>query len=236
MVLRVDRTIAKQEGLPADEAVTIGAEPPSNLVIVENGLKFTVNLKAGQKTGFYLDQRDNRSAVAKYTSGKHVLDLFCYTGGFSLNALKHGGADPHARLRLVGPGHRIRKSQRRGERGGPLLDSRSPMSLKHRHSAEVRKVRRRGVRSTQVRPSGRDVGEALKGYLRLNRSAVELVEPGGILATCSCSGMVDRATFAGVLANVGELAGRPIQILDRAGHRPTIPCRFRARNRTTSNA
>src|SRR3954463_12293051 len=89
---RTERGIAEQEGLHLPDDALAGTVPDAPAEIVEHALTYAVDLKAGQKTGFYLDQRDNRRAVADYCRGRRVLDLFCYTGGFSLNALRHGGA------------------------------------------------------------------------------------------------------------------------------------------------
>src|SRR5579864_1447583 len=92
IMLRTERGIAEQEGLELDDGLVAGSLPDEPVEIVENDLTFLVDLRTGQKTGFYLDQRDNRKAVAAYTPGKRVLDLFCYTGGFGLSALRLGGA------------------------------------------------------------------------------------------------------------------------------------------------
>src|SRR5262249_33691433 len=92
ILLRADRAVAEQEGLPPHDAPASGTLPGGPIEIVEHGLSYLVDLSAGQKTGFYLDQRDNRRAAARYAAGRRVLDLFCYTGGFALNALRHGGA------------------------------------------------------------------------------------------------------------------------------------------------
>ncbi|MHC5540578.1 class I SAM-dependent rRNA methyltransferase, partial [Singulisphaera rosea] len=92
ILARPERVTAEQEGIPAHGDLYFGTPPEAPVEVVENGLTFWVDLKAGQKTGFYLDQRTNRKAVAAYCQGKEVLDLFCYTGGFTLNALLHGGA------------------------------------------------------------------------------------------------------------------------------------------------
>ena len=93
IVVRADRTLARLEGLSTDEQRTWGQTPEGPVFIEEHGLRFGVELGLGQKTGFYLDQRDNRVAAAHYLRGARVLDLFCYTGGFSLAAAKLGAAE-----------------------------------------------------------------------------------------------------------------------------------------------
>ena len=91
-ILRTDRGVAQKEGLPPGEESAVGELPEGPVTIIENGLTFRVDLRAGQKTGFYLDQRLNRLAAAGYCRGREVLDLFCFTGGFSLNALQAGAS------------------------------------------------------------------------------------------------------------------------------------------------
>ena len=92
ILARTERGIASERGLQAGEETIVGSVPDGPVEIVENDLRYRVDLRSGQKTGFYLDQRENRRAVAGYCRGKRVLDLFCFTGAFSLGAIQHGGA------------------------------------------------------------------------------------------------------------------------------------------------
>src|SRR5205814_3551584 len=89
---RTERGIAPREGLRPGEETVVGSVPEGPVEVVENGLRYRVDLRTGQKTGSYLDQRDNRQAVAGYCQGQRVLDLFCFTGAFSLSAVRHGSA------------------------------------------------------------------------------------------------------------------------------------------------
>jgi 23S rRNA (cytosine1962-C5)-methyltransferase len=224
ILARADRSIAEQEGLRAPDEVAFGSVPTGPVEVVEHELTYRVDLRSGQKTGMYLDQRDNRLAVAAYCRGKRVLDLFCYTGGFALNALKHGGA-----ASALG------------------IDSSSPAIETARHNAVANHLgaarfeaayvfdvleimRARGERFDVViadppkyARNPRAVEDAIKAYLRLNRAAVDVLAPDGLLATCSCSGLVDRQLFAEVLGQVAELSGRPIQILEQRGQAPDHP-------------
>lgn len=224
VLLRVDPAIAAQEGLPEADGLALGAEPPTDLLLVENGVSYRIDLRSGQKTGFYLDQRDNRAAVARYARGRRVLDLFCYSGGFALQALKNGGAEHATGLDSSAPA--IEAARRNAVLNG--------VSNARFETAEVfdalARLRDRGERFGLVvcdppkfARGARAVDDAMRGYLRLNRLAADVVEPGGVLATCSCSGLIDRATFAGVLAQVAELSGRPIQILESRGPSPDHP-------------
>ncbi|MFN6051344.1 MAG: class I SAM-dependent methyltransferase, partial [Planctomycetia bacterium] len=88
--MRTDKTMAKLEGFEALDEWIFGDSPSGNICIQEYGLQFQIHLASGQKTGYYLDQRDNRVQVAKLSRGKRLLDVFCYAGGFSLHAMNHG--------------------------------------------------------------------------------------------------------------------------------------------------
>jgi 23S rRNA (cytosine1962-C5)-methyltransferase len=224
VLARAERGISEQEGLHLHDEVLAGEVPDDPAEVLEHGLTFRVDLRAGQKTGFYLDQRDNRRAVAACCAGRRVLDLFCYTGGFSLNALRHGGASATlgidssatavalarqnavdnqlgtARFEAADVFDTLEALSSRGERFGVVVCD-PPKFARH--------------------PRG--IEDAIKGYLRLNRAAVDVLEPGGFLATFSCSGLVDRALFADVLGQVAELSGRPIQILDQRGQAADHP-------------
>ena len=221
---RQDFSIAKQEGLPPTDGHIIGAEPPEDLVVVENGVKYAVNLKLGQKTGFYLDQKDNRAAVSRYAKDQRMLDLFCYTGGFGLNAVKNGGASHVLGFDSSAP---VIESARKNA----ILNEAPSMRFECADVFDaLAKLRERNEKfglivcdPPKFAKAAAGVEDALKGYARLNAMALEVLEPGGILATCSCSGLVDRDSFAGVIAQVGERAGRSILILESRGPSPDHP-------------
>lgn len=224
VVFRTDRAIAEQEGLPPSDGIVFGEEPPEDLQIAENGVSYRIDLRSGQKTGFYLDQRDNRAAVSRYARGRRVLDLFSYTGGFALNAMKNGGA-AHA-LGFDSSAPAIEAARRNA-----ILNGVAGARFEEADVFDaLGKLRDRGERFGLVvcdppkfTRGPRSVEDAIKGYLRLNRMAADVVEPGGVLATCSCSGLIDRSAFAGVVAQVAELSGRPIQILESRGPSPDHP-------------
>jgi 23S rRNA (cytosine1962-C5)-methyltransferase len=224
ILARAERGIAEQEGLHLHDETLVGTLPDAPIEIVEDGLTYLVDLKAGQKTGFYLDQRDNRRTVAAYVLEKRVLDLFCYTGGFALTALRHGGATAalgiDSSATAIALARQNAVANRLGTARFEVADVFDTLEL----------LRARGERFGVVicdppkfarHPRG--VEEALKGYLRLNRAAIDVLEPDGVLVTCSCSGLVDRALFADVLGQVAELAGRPIQILEQRGQAADHP-------------
>ncbi|GIW87306.1 MAG: 23S rRNA methyltransferase [Isosphaeraceae bacterium] len=225
LTARFDRAQLRAEGLEkAPEPVCWGAAPSGPIRFEENGLNFVVQLDSGQKTGFYLDQRENRAAVARLAPDRRVLDLFCYTGGFALHAARAGAVAVEA------------------------VDSSRTAIDQARHHAQInglepaiRFVEGDGLRRLEVlrgggqrfdlvicdppkyAPSHHDLERALSGYLRLNRAVVDVVEPGGLLVTCSCSGAMDRWAFQNVLAQSAELAGRTIQILEIRGQAADHP-------------
>jgi 23S rRNA (cytosine1962-C5)-methyltransferase len=221
---RTERGIAEQEGLNVHDDVLVGTIPDAPVEIVEHGLTYQVDLKAGQKTGFYLDQRANRRAVADYCRDKRVLDLFCYTGGFALNALKHGGATSVLGIDSSATAiERARQNAVINQLGTARFEAADGFD-----TLETLRSRQERFGVVICDPPKfarhpRGIEEAIKGYLRLNRAALDVLEPDGVLVTCSCSGLVDRALFADVLGQAAELSGRPIQILEQRGQAADHP-------------
>jgi 23S rRNA (cytosine1962-C5)-methyltransferase len=210
--------MAKQEGIEIEEGVCWGEPPAGPLVIAEHSLRWQVDLNQGQKTGFYLDQKENRRAAAGYLRGRRVLDMFCYHGGFSLAARAWGeareciGYDSSSKaveqaqanaafngisgVRFeAGEGFEVLESLvAAGERfGGIVLDP--PKFARSKGKLE----------------------DALRAYHWLNRLAMLLLEPGGVLVTCSCSGAVGREDFFYMLLGAAQQAGRQLQVLEQRG-------------------
>jgi 23S rRNA (cytosine1962-C5)-methyltransferase len=223
MVLRTERGIAQKEGLPAGQEATIGSIPDGDVSIIENGLTYHVDLLAGQKTGFYLDQRLNRQTAAGYCRDRQVLDLFCFTGGFSLNALRQGAAGTLGVDSSAAAIARARQHAAINGLGNAQFEEGDVFEVLERLRAQERRF---GVVICDpprfARQAG-DVERALKAYLKLNVAALEVLEPDGVLVTCSCSGLVGRELFADVIASAAEQCGRPIQILEQRGQAPDHP-------------
>lgn len=190
-----------------------GFDSPS-AVVLENGHKFNVNWEEGQKTGFFLDQRDNRALVERYAKGRRVLNLFCYTGGFSVYALAGGAesvdsVDSSARaMSLVDKNIALNGFEDKhtshcddaieflsrteeGKYGLIIVDP--PAFAKHRGALK----------------------NALRAYQRLNAAAISRVAPGGVVFTFSCSQVVDKETFALTVFSAAAQTGRRVRILDR---------------------
>jgi 23S rRNA (cytosine1962-C5)-methyltransferase len=224
IVLRNERGLAQVEGIHLAEGLHWGQMPDGPVFTEEHGLRYGVDLREGQKTGFYLDQRENRRAAAGYCRGRRVLDLFCYSGGFGLAALKLGGA--REVLAVDGSQKALALARANAELNGV-----SNIHFEQGDGFEtLDALRTAGKRFGAIvldppkfARSRAALDDALMAYHRLNRSAAELLEPGGILVTCSCSGHVTREDFLHMLAGVAQRSGRDIQVLEQHGAAPDHP-------------
>ena len=229
ILIRTDRSTIKAEGLELTDGPYLGEAPAGPVTIEEHGLKFQVDLTAGQKTGFYLDQRDNRRAAALCCRGRRVLDMFCYTGGFSLAAAQAGAvevlgvdASQHA-VALAAENAALNGLKQASFRCGDCFRTMQELiDAGERFGAVI-------LDPPRFARSRRNVPEALRAYHWLNRLACELLEPEGMLVTCSCSGHVGREQFLEMLLGVAQQTGRDIQILQQRGaaadHPVAITCR-----------
>lgn len=224
VLVRTDRAVSRAEGLELTEGFARGNAPEGPVVIADQGLRYYVDLTEGQKTGFYLDQRENRRAAAKYLRGRSVLDVFCYTGGFSLAASVLGGA--REVLGIDSSRKALELAQANAELNGVgnvrFEAADSFEWLEARVSAGQQYG---GIVLDPPKFAGkrRSVDEALRAYHWLNRLGVELLEPGGILVTCSCSGHVTPEDFLEMLLGVGQQTGRDVQLLEVRGAAPDHP-------------
>ncbi len=222
--LRCEAGICKSEGMSPVGGTVYGQMPEGPVFIQEHGLRFGVDLATGQKTGFYLDQRDNRREVAAYLKDRRVLDLFCYTGAFSLAAARIGQAQ-HV-LGIDVSDRAINMARANAELNGianvsfQQQDAFQALDALHDAGRRFDAVILDPPKFTRTRQS---LTEALRAYHRINRMAVELLEPGGILVTCSCSGSVKREDFLQMLAGVAQKTARDIQVLAQRGASPDHP-------------
>ena len=182
-------------------------------VALENGLQFYIDWLKGQKTGFFVDQRENRSLLEKYAAGRHVLNMFCYTGGFSVYALRGGAAsvdsvdssskavslternvalnfgDESRHKAVADDAFKFLKQVPQGKYDLIVLDP--PAFAKHRGA----------------------INNALQGYKKLNLSAMEKLAPGGILFTFSCSQAITKEQFRLAVFSAAAISGRQVRIL-----------------------
>ncbi len=213
IIARNDVGVRKLEGL--DERVELlWGDVPESVHMEENGLTFQVNLREGQKTGGFLDQKENHLLLRGISAGKNMLDCFCYTGGWAVHAASFGaasvlGIDISARAVAQAGGHarlnnvsdrarfeecdafeRLRSLHQEGRRFGVIVMD-PPAFVKSR----------------------KNIAEATKGYLTINRRALDLLEPGGYLITCSCSYHMGREAFRDLLVQAARLAKREVRLV-----------------------
>lgn len=220
---RTERGIGELEGLETDDAPLAGDIPEEPIAIVENGLELLVDPKTGQKTGAFLDQRDNRRASCRYSEGRSVLDLFCYGGAFSLNAVKNGGAT--SITGIDASGNAILLAQENAKRNGVQAEylKEDASSALARFAKEKRKFGMIFCDPPKFARTAGAVASAARGYEQTNRAAIELLEPGGILVTCSCSGHISSEQFLEILAQSAQNAKRELQILEQRGQAADHP-------------
>jgi 23S rRNA (cytosine1962-C5)-methyltransferase len=187
-------------------------------------LQYVVDLESGQKTGFYLDQRENRVAAARYLRGRRILDVFCYTGGFGLTAAALGGAREVLGLDSSQQAVALAEENARRNR---LTNVRFQVGEAFETLEQFAQAGERfeAVILDPPKFAGhrRFLPKALRAYHWLNRLALSVLEPGGILVTCSCSGHVSREDFFHVLVGVAQQSRRTVQILEQRGAAPDHP-------------
>ncbi len=219
-VITVDEAIARMEGIDVSQAPP--SEPVHRVRIVENGINFEVDFAQGHKTGFFCDQRDNRLRLSRLVRGKSLLDLCCYSGGFSLYAKVLGGAAEVTAVDLD------EKAIAMAKRNANINASHGPLHIDFVH-ADAFVYARQMVRNGKLfdvvlldPPKfvlGRDVEkeEGLKKYNDLNMLGMQCVRRGGLFVTCSCSGLLSPAEFEHTVIKAAQRLGRRLQILEMSG-------------------
>lgn len=216
---RSDGSDRDKEGLQTAVGSVNGFEPTDLIEIIENSCRFLVDIRKGQKTGFYLDQRDNRACIAQYSNNAHVLNCFSYTGGFGITALKAGASrivnvDASSNtLDLLNENFKLNGLDltKIANVQGDAFDVLREMGRKKELFDIV-------VLDPPKFVSSKDrLHEACRGYKDINMQGFKLVKPGGLLFTFSCSGMLDSALFSKIVADSALDAGRQAQIIRRLG-------------------
>lgn len=206
---RSDVEVREREGLPQRSGLLWGAQPPVGLTIRQHGLLFRVDIQHGHKTGFYLDQRENRPLLRPLVAGKEVLDVFCYTGGFTLEALAAGA---EAVTSVESSAMALALAQENVRVNG--LPEERCQWLEGDAFAVLRRLRDRAqsfdvvvVDPPRLAPTAAQVPRAARGYKDLNLLAFKLLRPGGILFTFSCSGGIQPDLFQKIVASAARDAG-----------------------------
>ena len=217
--------LSEAKDLPRQQVGVLYGKVPERVQILENGYKFFVDIKGGQKTGFFLDQRDKRAALQKYCAGKNVLNCFSYTGGFSVYALGAGAKlavsvdASESALKLAEENYQLNgfkekqceficadvkdylqgllnKDPELGSPGFDVIILDPPAFIKDRHK----------------------IYEGVQGYKKINEAAMRLLPPGGILVSCSCSQHLSLTDFRHIISESAGRAGRTVQILETYTH------------------
>lgn len=226
IVERSDATVRRQEGLSLRSGPAWGQSPPPDLVIREHGLRFPADLMGGQKTGFYVDQRENRRIVAAHAGGKRVLNAFSFTGAFGVYALAEGaahvtnvdssyealaGAELALRLNGFDPDH-----QAEAICGDVFQVLRAFRSEERQFDLVI-------LDPPKFARSKAELDGAARGYKDINLLALGLLRPGGLLATFSCSGLVTPDLFQKIIFGASIDAGREVQVLAKLSQGPDHP-------------
>ncbi|NKQ35720.1 MAG: class I SAM-dependent rRNA methyltransferase [Chloroflexi bacterium] len=227
IVERSDAAVRKKEGLPKAAGVCWGERPSPSHVIQENNLQFGVDLLGGHKTGFYLDQRENRALLGqpRFVNGQEMLNVFAYTGAFGLYAIV-GGAAQVTHIDSAIP------VLEQAERNAALNNFTRPQDeyLAGDAFEILRDYRDTGQQFDVIvldppkfAHGRRDERRAARGYKDLNWLALRLLRPGGLLATFSCSGLIDADLFQKIVFGAAVDARRDVQILQKLGQAPDHP-------------
>jgi 23S rRNA (cytosine1962-C5)-methyltransferase len=227
IVERSDVKVRKREGLSLVSEIRYGEAPPSELIIAENDLIFGVDLFKGQKTGLYLDQRDNRKTVGDgiFVNAREVLNVFSYTGGFSLYAAHNGAAE----ITNIDVSTDAIQGARRNmelnafDRPNDEYEIGNAFEILRRYRDSGRKFDLVILDPPKFAHQRSDVNAACRGYKDLNWLSLRILRPGGILATFSCSGLVSADLFQKVVFGAAVDAHRQVQILKHLGHAPDHP-------------
>jgi len=213
-VLEVDPEAARNEGIRPSE---LKSDDVRAVKIREHGVRYEVDFGSGHKTGFFCDQRDNRRKLAGWAKGRRVLDLCCYTGGFSLAARVMGGAEEVTGVDLD------EKAILQAKRNANLNSARVDWVHCDAYSF-ARQMRKDGKKFEVVildPPkfvfSQEEAEDGLRRYEDLNILGISITEPGGLLVTCSCSGQLSADDFERLVIRAGQKLDRKLQFIDRTG-------------------
>lgn len=212
------------EGLEEIDYLVHGSPPPEKIVIREYGLSFNVNLAKGQKTGFYIDQRDNRRYLTKLCSGKRVLDAFCYSGAFGIHLLATRNIDElvfmdssSLALKLVEENLAVNKLPRSKLLKANIFKKLSQMQQSGEFFDCII------LDPPKVAPDRANLQKGLHSLRTINAIALRMLSPAGILVTCDCSGVISRNDLLRVLSEAAKDSERSFRIIDFRGAGPDHP-------------
>ena len=212
---RSDVEVREKEGLLPSKGVLYGKQPDELIEIIENGNKFFVDVNLGHKTGFYLDQRDNRKILEQFASGKEILNCFSYTGGFSVYAVKVGASKV---INVDSSAESLTLAEKNFSLNG--IDSSKYENIHDDVFKYLRKLRDTNrqfdviiLDPPKFAESVSQIDKAARGYKDINLLALKLLKKDGILFTFSCSGHIVPDLFNKIIADAAADAGREVHIL-----------------------
>ncbi|MDV7104396.1 class I SAM-dependent methyltransferase [Vibrio sp. TH_r3] len=216
---RSDVAVRDKEGLSQVTGVLHGETPPAVVEIEENGVKINVDIVNGHKTGFYLDQRDSRQRSMKYVNDKDVLNCFSYTGGFGLYALK-GGAKRVINADVSQPA--LDTAKQNALLNNFDISKKRAVFLNADVFKLLREYRDQGTKFDVVImdppkfiSSRKNITSGAKGYKDINMLAMQILKPGGVLLTYSCSGLMTTELFQKIIADAAIDSGRQVKFIER---------------------
>lgn len=223
---RSDLDVRVLEGLPPVTGPLLGEAPDTVLSLLENGVHYGVDVVHGHKTGFYLDQRDNRRYLGELSSGREVLNCFCYTGGFSLQALKGGAKSV---LSIDSSGEALTQAKRNLALNGWADDERAEW-LEADVFFALRQLREQGRRfdllvldPPKFAPTVSHAEKAARAYKDIALNGLKLLRPGGLLFTYSCSGGISMDLFRKITAGAAWDAGVEVRVIRQLSAGPDHP-------------
>jgi 23S rRNA (cytosine1962-C5)-methyltransferase len=207
--------MSKKEGLSFSDGPLSGEIPDQPIVICDRELSFEVPIRSGQKTGFYLDQRENRHAAAQLAKGRAVLDAYTYTGGFALWCARGGAASVTA---VDSSAPAIAQARRNAEinqiRSVEFLEADALQFMQSRSPGEYGLVI---LDPPRLATSRGGVTGALRMYHRIQIEAFRVLEKGGFVVSCNCSGRISSGEWLGLLAGAARRSGRLLQVIEQRG-------------------
>lgn len=222
---RSDVAVREKEGLPLAEGVLYG-EVPEEVIITENGLKMSVDVKHGQKTGYFLDQKENRFAIRRFAKDKDVLDCFCNSGGFSLNASKTAKSVTAVDISEVALANVRRNAELNGTQN-ITTQCGDVFEVLRTYKKEGKKFGLVVLDPPAFCKSAAEVKDAYRGYKDINLIGMKLVEEGGFLVTCSCSHYMTMPLFEKMLIEAAKESGRRVRSVEvkvQAPDHPSLLC------------
>ena len=219
--VHVDERIALAEDFSGRPLASPGLPP--RVTVSENGVRFRVQFEGGHKTGFFCDQRDNRLRLAGFCRDRGVLDVCCYTGGFGVYALVKGGARDVTCVDLDEKAVALARENANANQVRPTLVHADAFGYLRQMGVNGRSYGVVVLDPPKLIPGRLDISQGKRKYFDLNVLAMNVVEPGGLLLTCSCSGLLPPEEFLVLLRAAARKAGRPAQVLAVTGAAPDHP-------------